>query len=59
MINRNNSNDNMAKFGSAFPDGRLTMPSNPIKYDFKKAVTEVKRLGRPLSEKEFSCFIKK
>ena len=55
----NDPNDKIMNFGCDFPDGRLTMPSKQEKYDFRKVVAEVKRLGRPLRKKEFSGFVKK
>ena len=37
-------------------DGRLTEPSDGIRYEWRKMIDEVKRLGRPLTEKEFEIF---
>ena len=37
-------------------DGRLTEPSDGIRYEWRKMIEEVKRLGRPLTEKESEVF---
>ena len=39
-----------------FSDGRLTEPSDGIRYEWRKMIDEVKRLGRPLTEKEAEVF---
>jgi len=33
-------------------DGRLTEPSDGKRYEWRKMITRVKQLGRPLTEKE-------
>lgn len=33
-------------------DGRLTEPSDGKRYEWRKMITSVKQLGRPLTEKE-------
>ena len=37
-------------------DGRLTEPSDGKRYEWRKMIDEVKRLGRPLTEKESEVF---
>lgn len=37
-------------------DGRLTEPSDGIKYEWRKMIEEVKRLGRPLTDEETETF---
>lgn len=37
-------------------DGRLTEPSDGLRYEWRKMIDEVKRLGRPLTEQEFEIF---
>lgn len=39
-----------------FSDGRLTEPSDGIRYEWRKMIDEVKRLGRSLTEKEAEVF---
>ena len=39
-----------------FSDGRLTEPSDGLRYEWRKMIDEVKRLGRPLTEQEFEIF---
>ena len=33
-------------------DGRLTEPSDGVKFEWRKMIEEVKRLGRPLTDEE-------
>ena len=33
-------------------DGRLTEPSDGVKFEWRKMIEEVKRLGRPLTNEE-------
>lgn len=37
-------------------DGRLTEPSDGNRYEWRKMIEEVKRLGRPLTEEEVKKF---
>lgn len=37
-------------------DGRLTEPSDGIKYEWRKMIEEVKRLGSPLTDEETETF---
>ena len=49
---------NFYEFGNAFPDGRLVMPGGDFPdFSMKAVCAEVERLGRPLTEAEFSKFI--
>lgn len=48
---------NLRDFDDCFSDGRMTVPSSDTQdYDFRKAVAEVERLGRPLTEEEFDKY---
>ena len=45
-------------FGDAFPDGRLVMPGNSFpNFRFIDVYKEVQKLGRPLTDEEFTKFI--
>lgn len=37
-------------------DGRLTEPSDGKRYEWRKVIDEVKRLGRPLTDAELEKF---
>lgn len=37
-------------------DGRLTEPSDGKRFEWKKMIEEVKRLGRPLTDQELEQF---
>ena len=37
-------------------DGRLTEPTNGKRYDWRKMIDMVEKLGRPLNEKEVENF---
>lgn len=44
---------NLEKFAD---DGRLTEPSNGKKYDWRKMIDKVEKLGRPLNDRETENF---
>lgn len=44
---------NLEKYAN---DGRLTEPSNGKRFEWRKMIDEVKKLGRPLTEKESEEF---
>lgn len=44
------------EFGNAFPDGRLTEPSDGKRYEWRKMIDLVKQLGRPLTDEEAEEF---
>ena len=44
---------NLEKYAN---DGRLTEPSDGTRFEWRKMIDEVKKLGRPLTEKESEKF---
>lgn len=44
---------NLEKYAN---DGRLTEPSDGTRFEWRKMIDEVKKLGRPLMEKESEKF---
>ena len=44
---------NLEKYAN---DGRLTEPSDGTRFEWRKMIDEVKKLGRPLMEKEYEKF---
>ena len=47
---------NVVDLEKYFNDGRLTEPSNNKRYEWRKMIELVERLGRPLTEKESEEF---
>lgn len=49
---KNNYYGNVIDLESYAKDGRLTEPSDGVKFEWRKMIEEVKRLGRPLTNEE-------
>jgi len=49
---------NLLEFGNAFEDGRLTEESNGERFDYRKAIELMHKLGRPLTDQEAKEFKK-
>lgn len=49
MLTTNYGKDDLESY---LKDGRLTEPSGENRFEWRKMIKEVKRLGRPLSKKE-------
>ena len=49
--------DKLKEFDLAFPDGRLVEPSDGKHYNWKALFAKVKKIKRPLSEKEMNAFL--
>ncbi|MBQ4523382.1 MAG: hypothetical protein IJA10_10615 [Lachnospiraceae bacterium] len=52
----NNYYGNVIDLESHAKDGRLTEPSDCIRFEWRKMIEEVKRLGRPLTDDESEKF---
>ena len=47
---------NVVKLERYVNDGRLTEPSNGKRYNWKKMIDAVEKVGRPLNEKEIESY---
>ena len=52
----NNKYGEVINFEKYANDGRLTEPSDGTRFEWRKMIDEVKKLGRPLTEKESEKF---
>lgn len=56
LLAKNNCYGNVVDLETYANDSRLTEPSDGVRFEWRKMIEEVKRLGRPLTNEETERF---